>query len=116
MKAGTLNKRATFRSLVITPDGAGGSTQAWTDYATVWAQLSPERAREKLQQGRIADNQAGVLRVRSSAATRLVNDTYRVVVDGVTYDVRSHTNPDQTNDMLEFIVETTGESPSTVTP
>jgi SPP1 family predicted phage head-tail adaptor len=116
MKAGTLNKRATFQSLVTTPDGAGGSTQAWADYVTVWAQLSPERAREKIQQGRIADNQAGVLRVRSSTATRLVDDTYRVVVDGVTYDMRSHANPDQVNDMLEFIVETTGESPSTLTP
>lgn len=116
MKAGTLNKRATFQSLVTTPDGAGGSTQAWVVYATVWAQLSPERAREKIQQGRIADNQAGVLRVRSSAATRLVDDTYRVVVDGVTYDVRGHINPDQVNDMLEFAVETTGEIPSTVTP
>ena len=116
MKAGTLNKRATFQSLVTTPDGAGGSTTAWADYVTVWAQLSPERAREKIQQGRIADNQAGVLRVRSSTATRLIDGTYRVLVDGVTYNVRSHTNPDQVNDVLEFLLETDGSAPSTVTP
>lgn len=116
MKAGTLNKRATFQSLVTTPDGAGGSTTAWADYVTVWAQLSPERAREKIQQGRIADNQAGVLRVRSSTATRLIDGTYRVLVDGITYNVRAHINPDQRNDMLEFAVETDGESPSTDTP
>ncbi|WP_407122753.1 phage head closure protein [Bradyrhizobium sp. STM 3561] len=108
MQAGTLNKRATFRSLVTTPDGAGGQTQSWLDYITVWAQFSPERARERLQEGRIADNQAGVLRVRSSTATRLINDTYRVVLDEVTYNVRSHANPDQRNDMLEYIVETDG--------
>jgi SPP1 family predicted phage head-tail adaptor len=111
MKAGPLNKRATFQALVTTPDGAGGSTQSWTNYTTVWAQLSPERAREKIQQGRIADNQAGVLRIRSSSVTRLINDTYRVAVDGVTYDVRSNSNPDQRNDMLEFIVETDGTVP-----
>lgn len=116
MRAGTLNKRATFRSLVSTPDGAGGSTLSLADYVTVWAQLSPERAREKIQQGRIADNQAGVLRVRSSTATRLIDGKYRVVVDGVTYNVRAHINPDQRNDMLEFAVETDGEDPSTVTP
>jgi SPP1 family predicted phage head-tail adaptor len=108
MKAGTLNKRATFRSLVSTPDGAGGSTLDWADYVTVWAQPSPERAREKIQQGRIADAQAGVLRVRSSAATRLIDGKYRVVVDGVTYNVRAHINPDQRNDMLEFAVDTDG--------
>jgi SPP1 family predicted phage head-tail adaptor len=116
MKAGTLNKRARFQSLVSTPDGGGGFTTDWVDYVTVWAQLSPERAREKIQQGRIADNQAGVLRVRSSTATRLIDGTYRVLVDGVTFNIRAHINPDQRNDMIEFAVETTGEDPSTATP
>jgi SPP1 family predicted phage head-tail adaptor len=110
VKAGTINKRATFQSLVTTPDGAGGSTTAWADYVTVWAQLSPERAREKIQQGRIADNQAGVLRVRSSTATRLIDGTYRVLVDGVVFNVRSNINPDSRNDMLEFLIETDGTS------
>ena len=108
MKAGLLNKRATFLSLASVSDGAGGSTLSWQEYVTVWAQFSPERAREKIQQGRIADNQAGVLRVRSSAATRLVDGKYRVVVDGVTYNVRGAANPDQRNDMIEFVVETDG--------
>jgi SPP1 family predicted phage head-tail adaptor len=110
VRAGSLNKRATFQSLVTTPDGAGGSTTGWADYVTVWAQLSPERAREKIQQGRIADNQAGVLRVRSSTATRLIDGTYRVLVDGVVFNVRSNINPDSRNDMLEFLIETDGTS------
>jgi len=108
MKAGTLNKRARFESQVSVSDGAGGSTVSWQEYVTVWAQLSPERAREKIQQGRIADNQAGVLRVRSSTATRLIDGKYRVVLDGTVYNIKSHSNPDQRNDMLEYIVETDG--------
>lgn len=108
MKAGTLNKRATFLSQVAVGDGAGGSTLSWQEYVTVWAQLSPERAREKIQQGRIANAAAGVLRVRSSSATRLIDGRYRVVVDGVTYNVRGAANPDQRNDMIEFVVETDG--------
>jgi SPP1 family predicted phage head-tail adaptor len=110
VRAGSLNKRATFQSLQSVSDGAGGSTQSWQDYVTVWAQLSPERAREKIQQGRIADNQAGVLRVRSSTATRLIDGTYRVLVDGVVFNVRSNINPDSRNDMLEFLIETDGTS------
>lgn len=108
MKAGPLNKRARFESQQRVSDGAGGSTLSWQAYVTVWAQLSPERAREKIQQGRIADTSAGVLRVRSSSVTRLIDGTYRVAVDGVTYNVRGASNPDQRNDMIEFVVETDG--------
>lgn len=104
-------KRATFQSLVTTPDGAGGSVSQWTDYATVWAQFLPDRAREKIQQGRIADNQSGVLRIRSSNKARAIDDTYRVVLDGVTYNVRSNSNPDQRNDTIEMVIETDGTVP-----
>jgi SPP1 family predicted phage head-tail adaptor len=116
MRAGGLNKRATFQARVTQPDGAGGSTQAWTDYITVWASFAPDRAREKIQQGRIADNQSGVLRVRSSTQSRQINDTYRVVLNGVTYNIRAHENPDQVNDVLEFLLETDGTQPSAATP
>ena len=110
MRAGSLNKRATFQRFTSVSDGAGGVTETWSDFATVWAQFSPERAREKIQQGRIADNQAGALRVRSSTQTRQIDATYRVSLDGVTYNVRSVINPDQHNDMLEFAIETDGVS------
>lgn len=108
MKAGSLNKRATFQRFTSVSDGAGGTTNTWEDFTTVWAQFSPERAREKIQQGRIASSEAGVIRVRSSSTTRQIDDTFRVVLDGVTYNVRSNLNPDQRNDMIEFAVETDG--------
>lgn len=104
-------KRATFQALVTTPDGAGGSTSTWQPYTTVWAQFSPDRAREKIQQGRIADNQSGVLRIRSSTTTRAINDTHRVVLDGVTYNVKSNSNPDQRSDVIELLIETDGTVP-----
>lgn len=110
MKAGTLNKRATFQRFTTVSDGAGGSTKTWADFTTVWAQFSPERARERIQQGRIASAQAGVLRIRSSSVTRQIGDTFRVKVDGVTMNVRSVINPDQHNDMIELAVETDGST------
>lgn len=108
MKAGTLNKRATFQAFTTVSDGAGGTTKTWTDYQTVWSQFSPERAREKIQQGRISSASAGALRVRSSPEMRAVDATYRVLLDGVTFNVRGVANPDQRNDMLEFPIETDG--------
>ncbi|MGB5903808.1 MAG: phage head closure protein [Xanthobacteraceae bacterium] len=110
MDAASLNRRATFQVFETVSDGAGGVTKTWSDFTTVWAQFSPERAREKIQQGRISDNQAGALRVRSSTKTRQIDATYRVVLDGITYNVRSVINPDQRNDMLEFAIETDGVS------
>lgn len=116
MRAGSLNKRATFQALTTTPDGAGGSIVQWTDYTAVWVSMTPDRAKEKIQQGRIADNQSGVLRIRSSTISRLIDDTYRVVLGGTIYNIRSHENPDQRNDIIEFIIETDGATPSTATP
>lgn len=103
-------KRATFQALTTTPDGGGGYTEEWAGF-TVWAQLMQERALEKIRQGRISDSQAGVVRVRSSTTTRQINDTYRVIVGGVTYNIRGNTNIDQRNDTLEFIVEVDGSVP-----
>jgi SPP1 family predicted phage head-tail adaptor len=108
MRVGSLNKRVTFQRFTTTSDGAGGSIRTWADFATVWGQFSPERARERIQQGRIASAQAGVLRIRSSNVTRQIDDTFRVLVDGVTMNIRSVINPDQRNDMIEIAIETDG--------
>lgn len=105
MRAGSLNKRARFDALVELPDGAGGFTRVWQPVMTVWASFTPERARERVQAGRLGSAFAGVLRIRSSTAARQITQKHRVVVDGVTYDIRSAANPDQRNDMLEFSVE-----------
>lgn len=105
MRAGTLNKRARFEALVRVPDGAGGYTEEWQPAMTVWAGFSPERARERIQAGRIETAFAGVLRIRSSTQAREITQQHRVTVDGVTYGIKSNANPDQRNDMLEFSVE-----------
>lgn len=108
MLAGLLNKRARFERLERVPSGAGGYSEQWVEHATVWAQFSPERGRERVQQGRIASAFAGVLRIRSSVTARAITQAHRVVLDGVTYNIRSIANPDQRGDMLEMVIETDG--------
>ena len=108
MRAGDLNKRATFELLTRTSDGGGGWTEAWGSPLKVWAQFSPERGRERIQAGRVADNAAGVLRIRSSSQSRAITTQHRVTVDGAVWNIRSITNPDQRNDMLELTLERDG--------
>lgn len=105
MRAGDLNKRARFEELVRVPDGGGGYDETWQPLLTVWAQFSPERARERVQAGRLESAFAGALRIRSSTAARQITQQHRVVLDGVTYDIKSVSNPDQRNDMIEMSVE-----------
>ncbi len=64
-----------------------------------------------MQSGRLESALAGVLRIRSSTAARQITQKHRVVVDGVTYGIRSNANPDQRNDMLEFSVEVAWSRP-----
>lgn len=108
MRAGDMDTRARFEVSVTVPDGGGGTETTWQHFITVWAQFSPERARERIQAGRLTSSFAGVLRIRSSSQSREITTRHRVVVGGVTYNIRSVANPDQRNDMLEFGIETDG--------
>lgn len=108
MAAGRLNQRITFRSEVQASDGAGGYGLTWTDLTTVWGSFKPQRGSEKVEAGRLAENLAGVMRIRSSATTRQIAAGYIAVMDGDTYNIRSVSNPDQRNRFLEMTVERGG--------
>ncbi len=49
----TFKKRLTIQSVSRVSDGQGGSTESWTDGATVWASLEPLKAYEKFQASQI---------------------------------------------------------------
>lgn len=103
--AGALNKRVTFRQRVDTPDTGGGFSSEWKDELIELANFRPERGAERLQAGRITATLAGLLTVRSSAATRAIDETQSVMIDGEPYQIRSISNPDQRDHMLEMSVE-----------
>lgn len=107
-RAGALNKRVIFQLATEVADGGGGNALTWADALTVWGQFLPERGRERLEAGRLEASVAGLLRVRSSAASRAVTERYRVQIDSVPYQIRSISNPDQRNVMLEMLVERGG--------
>src|SRR5262245_19417955 len=45
--AGMLDQRITLERITTTRDGAGGATEQWSTYATVWAKVTPKTGRER---------------------------------------------------------------------
>lgn len=107
MRSGSLDTRVTFRQLSSVDDGIGGRINSWIDFRSVWAQFSPERARERIQQGRMNEVQAGVVRVRITDAMESVDNKCKVLIGGILYNVKSATVVESDN-MIEFAVETDG--------
>lgn len=105
MRAGSLDRRARFQHFQDTSDGAGGSTRAWVDFGTFWAQFSPERARERIKNGRLTSSRAGVVRIRRFVKASQIDETFRVILEEGVMNIRSKTTLD---DMIEFAVETDG--------
>lgn len=105
MPAGQLRDQVTFQRATRTADGAGGATLVWQNVRTVWGGFRPQRGRETLEAGRLESAVAGVLTVRSSPDTRDITAADRVQIDGASYQIRTITNPDRRNKMLEMVVE-----------
>jgi SPP1 family predicted phage head-tail adaptor len=55
-KIAQLRQRITFQSLARTTDGQGGWTETWTDFKTVWAQVTPSSGKERYFAQRIEEN------------------------------------------------------------
>ncbi len=102
--AGGLRDRVSFQAEQQTPDGGGGYALAWAHVITVWGELRLERGREKVEAGRLEAADGGVLRVRSSIATRAITEANRVLINSEPYQIKTIANPDRKNQWLEMVV------------
>ena len=46
LSAGKLNKKISLQRITRTPDGGGGYTESWTEYAKTWAHVKPKTGNE----------------------------------------------------------------------
>lgn len=84
MNPGKLDHLVNLRRLETTLDAIGGVVSSWDPVASVWGEWLPQAGKEYIAaQARIAQA-AGVLRIRWRAD---VNETWRVSVAGVLYEV-----------------------------
>jgi SPP1 family predicted phage head-tail adaptor len=103
ISAGRLDRMVIFQAETQTSDGAGGYSLSWSTVLTAWAEFRPERGRERIEAGRLEAALGGVLRVRSSVASRAITEGNRVLIpptgeaaeDGETYQIRSISDPDR---------------------
>lgn len=104
-RAGLMRDRVRLERETEQPDGGGGYVLGWFLVATVWGQLVPERGRERVEGGRMEASVGAVLRVRYSSDLVDLTAGWRAVIDGVAYNIRSVTQPDRRNRIIEMTVE-----------
>lgn len=106
MSIGQLRKRCYFeRQKKRVDDGGGGYEPVWLPAMTVWGAVVPYGGAERLAAGRLEASSLATLRIRSSAEARSIDESYRVTVDDVPYQIRGIANPDSRNRFLEIQIE-----------
>lgn len=92
MKAGLLRQRITLQSVALTPDGAGGATETWSDFATLYARVAPLSAREPFQAHQIASEATHAITLRYYPG---VSDKMRVRYGNRTFLIESIVDEDE---------------------
>lgn len=97
MRAGKLNKRVGLQQLTQTPDGAGGFTEEWATIATLWAEVAPVSAFERLQADQLRAGVSHRVTIRHRAG---VTAKHRLQLGARTFQVQGVRNPDEANERL----------------
>ena len=84
MQPGDLDRRITIQQNTPTQDGAGNPLDAWTDLATVWAEVVPVGGSETFQAKQTGAEAVAKFRIRYRGD---VLRKMRVVYDSDNYDV-----------------------------
>lgn len=88
MRAGTLDRTITLQSVTTTVDDYGTPAEAWTDFATVRAQLVQASTTEYLRTYGETATKADIFRIRWLDG---VTDRHRIVYNGGNYNIRQVT-------------------------
>ncbi len=104
MRIGTLRRRLTIQQAVNTPDSAGGETQAWSTFATVWGGLEGLRGDELAQFDQVDSHVTSRATIRWRAG---VKPEMRVqeTSTGRRFEIRSVIDPDARQAQLDLMLE-----------
>ena len=99
-QVGRMNHRIVLQSQTKTADGMGGSSIAWTDTATLWADIMPISAQERTQSDRLTLDITHriIIRHRTVSAT-----TQRFKFGTRIMNIASSYNPDESSSHLVIL-------------
>ena len=88
MSAGAKDQQITLQRYAATPDGIGGTTQAWANLATdatVWAAVKAKAGREGLTEGRLSATFVTTFTIYNRSD---LSELDRIVFGGENYNIR----------------------------
>lgn len=105
MRAGNLRDIVTFKSPNRTGDGLGGYTRTDQEKLITRGRFMPRRGREGEESDRTNATSTGILQIRYNALSSTLTEADTAVIDGVDYQIRSISQPDRRNRVLEMVLE-----------
>lgn len=97
--AGTLRHRVIIEQLTTGQDAAGGVTESWTTFKTVWADISPLNNREFWEAQKINPEITGRVRVRYQDGFK---SNMRIKYGTRYFYIVTPINPKEKNEILEL--------------
>ena len=91
-RPGELDQRIEFQERISTPDGIGGSTFTWSTITNggAWALVRPKGGREVTEFDRVNGEASYLFVVRNRQDVR---DSFRILWDGIPYNIRVRKQP-----------------------
>lgn len=103
MTAGSRDERVTFQRYGSTPDGAGGTTQAWADHIARWCEVKPLSGGERAAAQQTESPRNYRLMVPNDSGTRGLTTADRIAWEGITMQIRFIAYPGKGD--LEFRID-----------
>jgi len=97
---GKLNKRVIIEQVARATDAIGGSTETFTTFATVWAQIKPLTGNERFFSQRVEPNVTHMLKIRHRTG---VTTEMRIKFGTRIFEIQSIINPDERNEVLNIM-------------
>lgn len=104
MRSGDLRHRVTFQQRTEVRDALGGASVAWRDVATVWANIQPLGARERLaaQAIHVEVSHTVTIRYHAQFANPRTTAALRLLYGERIFDIHGVTDPDERHQSLEL--------------